>query len=58
MGSMSIVHWLIVLAVVIMVFGTSKIKALGKDLGGAIGGFKDAIAEAKDAAKEVERINK
>ena len=56
MGSMSIAHWLIVLAVVILVFGSSKIRALGKDLGGAFSGFKDAIREAKDAEGEVKKI--
>ena len=56
MGSMSIMHWLIVLAMVILVFGTGKIKQLGKDLGGAIGGFKDAVTEAKDAEREVKKV--
>jgi sec-independent protein translocase protein TatA len=50
MGSLSIWHWLIVLAVVILVFGTSKLRNLGKDLGGAIKGFKEGIKEGTDAA--------
>ena len=45
MGSLSIWHWLIVLAVVILVFGTKKLKNLGSDLGGAVKGFKDGIKE-------------
>ena len=49
MGSLSIWHWLIVLAVVILVFGTGKLKNLGKDLGGAIKGFKEGIKEGTDA---------
>lgn len=50
MGSLSIWHWLIVLAVVILVFGTGKLKNLGKDLGGAIKGFKDGIKEGTESA--------
>jgi sec-independent protein translocase protein TatA len=58
MGSFSIWHWLIVLLVIILVFGTSKLKNIGKDLGGAIKGFKEGIKEGTDevdaAAKKVE----
>lgn len=45
MGSFSITHWLIFLAVVALVFGTSKLKNAGKDLGSAVKGFKDAVRE-------------
>ena len=45
MGSFSITHWLILLVVVIIVLGTSKLKNAGKDLGGAVKGFKDAVKE-------------
>jgi sec-independent protein translocase protein TatA len=45
MGSFSIWHWLIVLLVIILVFGTSKLKNMGKDLGGAIKGFKEGMKE-------------
>jgi sec-independent protein translocase protein TatA len=45
MGSMSIWHWLVVLLVVVLVFGTSKLKNIGKDLGGAVKGFKDGMRE-------------
>ncbi len=45
MGSLSIWHWLIVLVVVILVFGTKKLKNLGSDLGGAVKGFKDGMKE-------------
>jgi sec-independent protein translocase protein TatA len=59
MGSFSIWHWLIVLLVIILVFGTSKLKNLGKDLGGAIKGFKEGMKEGGEsvdaaAAKKVE----
>jgi sec-independent protein translocase protein TatA len=50
MGSLSIWHWLIVLLVIILVFGTAKLKNMGKDLGGAIKGFKEGM---KDGADEV-----
>ena len=43
MGSFSITHWLILLVVVVVIFGTSKLKNAGKDLGGAVKGFKDAV---------------
>jgi sec-independent protein translocase protein TatA len=45
---MSIWHWLIVLLVIILVFGTAKLKNMGKDLGGAIKGFKEGIKEGQD----------
>jgi len=48
MGSLSIWHWLIVLAVVMLVFGTGKLRNMGKDLGGAIKGFKEGIREGTD----------
>ena len=43
MGSFSIWHWLIVLLVIILVFGTAKLKNIGKDMGGAIKGFKEGM---------------
>jgi sec-independent protein translocase protein TatA len=45
MGSFSIWHWLIVLLIVVMVFGTKKLKNLGSDLGGAVKGFKDGMKD-------------
>ena len=48
MGASSIWHWLILLVVVALVFGTSKLKNVGKDLGGAIKGFKEGMKEAQD----------
>ncbi len=48
MGSLSIWHWLIVLVIVMLVFGTKKIKNIGADLGGAVKGFKDGMREAED----------
>jgi sec-independent protein translocase protein TatA len=49
MGSFSIWHWLIVLLIVIMVFGTKKLKNLGSDLGGAVKGFKDGMKDGGTA---------
>jgi sec-independent protein translocase protein TatA len=48
MGSFSIWHWLIVLLVIILVFGTAKLRNMGKDLGGAIKGFKEGMTEGAD----------
>lgn len=56
MGSFSIWHWLIVLLVVIMVFGTKKLRNIGEDLGGAVKGFKDGMKSEEDtAAPQVEQ---
>ena len=49
MGSFSIWHWLIVLLIVVMVFGTKKLKNMGSDLGGAVKGFKDGMKEGGSA---------
>ena len=46
MGSLSIWHWLIVLVIVMLVFGTKKLRNMGSDLGGAVKGFKDGMKEA------------
>ncbi len=55
MGGLSITHWLIVLAVVVLIFGTSKLRNIGKDLGGAVKGFKEGMkSEEEEAAKQVE----
>lgn len=45
MGSFSIWHWLIVLVIVVLVFGTKKLKNIGADLGGAVKGFKDGVKD-------------
>jgi sec-independent protein translocase protein TatA len=45
MGTFSIWHWLIVLLIVVMVFGTKKLKNMGSDLGGAVKGIKDGMKE-------------
>ena len=45
MGSFSIWHWLIVLLVVVLIFGTKKLKNVGSDLGAAVKGFKDGMRD-------------
>ena len=45
MGSFSIWHWLVVLLIVVLVFGTKKLKNIGADLGGAVKGFKDGVKD-------------
>ena len=47
MGSFSIWHWLVVLVIVALVFGTKKLRNIGEDLGGAVKGFKKGISEAQ-----------
>ncbi|WP_028603250.1 Sec-independent protein translocase subunit TatA [Ottowia thiooxydans] len=50
MGSFSIWHWLIVLLIVVMIFGTKKLKNMGTDLGGAVKGFKDGMKDGSTEA--------
>ena len=49
MGSFSIWHWIIVLVVVVLVFGTKKLSSVGKDLGEGIKGFKKGLKDGDDA---------
>jgi sec-independent protein translocase protein TatA len=50
MGSFSIWHWLIVLVIVMLIFGTKKLRNIGADLGGAVRGFKDGMRESGEKA--------
>jgi sec-independent protein translocase protein TatA len=50
MGSISIWHWLIVLVIVLLVFGTKKLKNIGSDLGSAVKGFKDGVKDGGASA--------
>jgi sec-independent protein translocase protein TatA len=45
MGSFSIWHWLIVLLIIVLIFGTKKLKNIGSDLGGAVKGFKEGVRD-------------
>lgn len=59
MGSLSIWHWLIVLGVVVLVFGTKKLGSVGTDVGSAIRNFKKAMsegeAEGEKTAKQIKQ---
>ncbi|MDD2701257.1 MAG: Sec-independent protein translocase subunit TatA [Sideroxydans sp.] len=55
MGSLSIWHWLIVLLVVVLIFGTKKLRNIGSDLGGAVKGFKEGMKDGEDAGKPDQR---
>ena len=52
MGSFSVWHWLIVLLIVVLVFGTKKLKNIGSDLGGAVKGFKDGVKDGGATAAD------
>ncbi|AUN94542.1 Sec-independent protein translocase subunit TatA [Pseudazoarcus pumilus] len=52
MGSFSIWHWLVVLVIVLLVFGTKKLRNVGSDLGGAVKGFKQGMKEAETPAED------
>jgi sec-independent protein translocase protein TatA len=53
MGTFSIWHWLVVLLIIVLVFGTKKLKNIGSDLGGAVKGFKDGIKEGSTSETPV-----
>ncbi len=54
MGGLSIWHWLIVLLVVVLVFGTKKLRNIGSDLGGAVKGFKDGMKGGAEEPAQAE----
>jgi sec-independent protein translocase protein TatA len=56
MGSFSIWHWLIVLLIVMLIFGTKKLRNIGQDLGGAVKGFKDGIKDGTAEAKPADPV--
>ena len=53
MGSFSIWHWLVVLLIVVLIFGTKKLKNIGTDLGGAVKGFKDGVRDGGTTATDI-----
>lgn len=58
MGSFSIWHWLIVLVIVMLVFGTKKLRNVGSDLGGAVKGFKDGMKDGSaDKPAEPQQVS-
>ena len=52
MGSMSWIHWVILLVIVLLIFGTKKLRNIGADLGGAVKGFKDGMKSDDDDVKK------
>ena len=56
MGSFSVWHWLIVLLIVVLVFGTKKLKNIGSDLGGAVKGFKDGVRDGGSTAASTDPL--
>jgi len=54
MGGLSIWHWLIVLVIILLVFGTKKLRNIGSDLGGAVLGFKEGMKEGSAGEKPAE----
>lgn len=55
MGSFSIWHWLIVLVIVMLVFGTKKLRNIGQDLGGAVKGFKDGMKTGDEPKEQIQQ---
>lgn len=57
MGSLSIWHWMIVLLIVALIFGTKKLRNIGGDLGGAVKGFKEGMVQSEipEAQRELPR---
>ena len=58
MGSFSIWHWLIVLVIVMLIFGTKKLRNMGGDLGGAVKDFKDGMKSSDKPADQIDSASK
>ena len=56
MGTLSIWHWLIVLVIVLLIFGTKKLRNMGADLGGAVKGFKEGMKGGEEEKKPAGEI--
>ncbi len=56
MGGLSIWHWLIVLVVVLLIFGTKKLRNMGEDLGGAVKGFKQGMKDGSETPGETPKV--
>ncbi len=58
MGSFSIWHWLIVLLIVMLIFGTKKLRNIGEDLGAAVRGFKEGMKgdDEKQRSQDIKTI--
>ena len=53
MGGLSIWHWLIVLLVIVLIFGTKKLRNIGSDLGSAVKGFKEGMRSEEEPAQQI-----
>ena len=58
MGSFSIWHWLIVLVIVMLIFGTKKLRNMGGDLGGAVKDFKEGMKGSDKPADQIDSASK
>lgn len=56
MGSLSIWHWLLVLLIAVLIFGTKKLRNMGEDLGGAVKGFRKAMNDADRPEDDTKRL--
>ncbi len=56
MGGLSLWHWLIVLVIVVLVFGTKRLKNVGQDLGEAVKGFKKGMHDHDADGKPIEQL--
>jgi sec-independent protein translocase protein TatA len=56
MGSLSIWHWLLVLLIAVLIFGTKKLRNMGEDLGGAVKGFRKAMNEAERPEEDPKKL--
>ena len=56
MGGMSWIHWMILLVIVLLIFGTKKLRNIGSDLGGAVKGFKDGMRGEEEPKKPAGEI--
>ena len=57
MGSLSIWHWLVVLLIAVLIFGTKRLRSMGEDLGGAVKGFRKAMSDADQPEDDAKRLN-
>lgn len=55
LGGISIWQLLIILVIVVLLFGTKRLKSLGSDLGGAVKGFKNSMQDDEDEKKNLEQ---
>ena len=57
MGSFSLIHWIIVLVIVVLIFGTKKLPSIGKDLGDAMRGFKKGLQGDEKPPSEPKKLD-